>query len=58
MKVLLLNAGSSSLKCTLVESDGAEVLARAKADWAGAVSRYERNGPGDARVADHIADAR
>ncbi|NVB85606.1 MAG: acetate/propionate family kinase [Kofleriaceae bacterium] len=55
MRVLLLNAGSSSLKCTLVESEGAEVLARAKADWAGAVSRYEREGPGDARVAEDVS---
>jgi acetate kinase len=55
VKVLLLNAGSSSLKCTLVESDGAEVLARAKADWAGAVSRYERQGPGDARIAEDVS---
>lgn len=50
MKVLLLNAGSSSLKCTLVESAGSAVVARASADWAGPVTRYERSGPGEERV--------
>ena len=46
MKVLLLNGGSSSLKCTLVESAGAVVVAHATADWAGAATHYawERDG--------------
>ena len=35
MKVLLLNAGSSSLKCTLMESDNSVVFASSLADWAG-----------------------
>lgn len=39
MIFLLLNAGSSSLKATLMMADGTEV-ARATADWAGAVTRY------------------
>ena len=46
MSVLLLNAGSSSLKCTLMESDGSAVVARASADWAGPVTRYECSVPG------------
>lgn len=54
VRVLLLNAGSSSLKCTLVESTG-QVLVRAKADWAGAVARYERQGPGDERISEPLA---
>ena len=45
MRVLLLNAGSSSLKCSLVESEGRRVLARATADWAGAAAEYVRAGP-------------
>jgi acetate kinase len=35
-----LNAGSSSLKCTLVDSEGGALLAQASADWAGPVTRY------------------
>jgi acetate kinase len=50
--VLLINAGSSSIKCTLMESDGRAVLARASADWAGSVTRYERSGPG----AEHVSE--
>jgi acetate kinase len=48
--VLLLNAGSSSLKCTLMESDGGAVVAKASADWAGTVTRYERSVPGGERA--------
>ena len=40
MRVLLLNAGSSSLKCTLIESEGSRVVAGASADWAGPVTHY------------------
>ncbi|NUP09458.1 MAG: acetate/propionate family kinase [Polyangiaceae bacterium] len=54
MRVLLLNAGSSSLKCTLMESVGASVVARATADWAGAATRYERVGPGSARRSEEV----
>ena len=44
MKVLLFNAGSSSLKATLVEaSDGIEI-ASGSADWAGFVTRYRYAG--------------
>jgi acetate kinase len=41
MKIFLLNAGSSSLKCFLVESSSGVVLARGQADWAGERSRYQ-----------------
>ncbi len=41
--MLLLNAGSSSLKCTLMKSQGA-VVARASADWAGRAARYTFSG--------------
>jgi acetate kinase len=45
-RFLLLNAGSSSLKCTLLEAAGRAVVGRASADWAGTVARYacERGG--------------
>src|SRR2546423_14275852 len=44
MIVLLLNAGSSSLKATLMESGVGKVLARGLADWAGSTARYEYAG--------------
>jgi acetate kinase len=55
VRVLLVNAGSSSLKCSLMESTGRAVIARATADWAGPVTRYERSGPGDERVSREVA---
>src|SRR4029450_9396690 len=42
---LLLNAGSSSLKATLVESGDSAVLASGMADWAGSETRYRYVGP-------------
>jgi acetate kinase len=45
MKVLLLNAGSSSLKCTLLESENNAIVADSLADWAGSVTRYHYAGP-------------
>jgi acetate kinase len=49
-RVFLLNAGSSSLKCTVIDSTTRQVLARASADWAGTMTRYERTGPGADQV--------
>src|SRR5262245_34321437 len=43
MQVLLLNAGSSSLKCTLVDSATKAVVGWACADWAGSTARYQRS---------------
>ena len=40
MKILLLNAGSSSLKASLVESDNGRTIASGLADWAGSTTRY------------------
>jgi len=51
----LLNAGSSSLKCSLMESADSTVVARASADWAGPVTRYERSGPGAERVSEQVS---
>src|SRR5262249_16458078 len=44
MNVLLLNAGSSSLKATVMDSPGGKVVARGLADWAGHTTRYEYAG--------------
>jgi acetate kinase len=40
MMVLLLNAGSSGLKFSLIEADTAAVRAQGMADWAGPTTRY------------------
>jgi acetate kinase len=45
MNILLLNAGSSSLKCTLMESANATAIARGQADWAGSETHYQYAGP-------------
>jgi acetate kinase len=45
MNVLLLNAGSSSLKAALMNSADCSEIVRALADWAGATTRYEYAGP-------------
>ena len=50
MLVLLLNAGSSSLKCTLVELETGRVVGRASADWAGAATRYVCSATGGERA--------
>jgi acetate kinase len=44
MNILLLNAGSSSLKGTLMESADGTVVARGLADWAGSATRYQYAG--------------
>ena len=46
MHVLLLNAGSSSLKAAVVDSSAGAVVARASAEWAGGETRYVYDGPG------------
>jgi acetate kinase len=45
MNILLLNAGSSSLKCTLIEAAQRNVIAQGQGDWAGAVTHYQYTGP-------------
>src|SRR5437868_6876730 len=54
MKVLLLNAGSSSLKATLMESADGTVLAHGLADWAGSVTRYQYTAPGGMERSDEV----
>jgi hypothetical protein len=41
MNILLLNAGSSSLKAALMESADGEVVAHGLADWAGSMTHYQ-----------------
>jgi acetate kinase len=55
VRVLLFNAGSSSLKATLVEAGGGRVLAHASAGWAGPVTRYVCTGPAGARVSEEVS---
>jgi acetate kinase len=54
VRVLLLNAGSSSLKATLVEAGGGRVVAHASADWAGPVTRYVCTRPAGDRVSEEV----
>lgn len=53
MKILLLNAGSSSLKATLMASDGTPI-ARGLADWAGSATRYSYAGPDGKEHAEEV----
>jgi acetate kinase len=45
MNVLLLNAGSSSQKATVMASADGTVVARGLSDWAGSVTHYQYAGP-------------
>ncbi|REJ73966.1 MAG: acetate kinase [Planctomycetota bacterium] len=54
MTILLLNAGSSSLKCTLMQERDGTVVASARADWAGSVTRYEYTGPDGQKHAEEV----
>jgi acetate kinase len=44
MNILLLNAGSSSLKATLMDADSGTIGARGQGDWAGTSTRYQFTG--------------
>jgi acetate kinase len=45
MNILLLNAGSSSLKATVMRAADGTVVARGLADWAGSATPYQYAGP-------------
>src|SRR5438445_6404499 len=47
MLILLFNAGSSTLKASLVESSDGRAIASGLADWAGSATRYRYAGPDD-----------
>jgi acetate kinase len=55
MKILLLNAGSSSLKATLVESSDGTTIASSLVDWAGSKTRYRYTGPDGNERSDEVA---
>ena len=40
MSILLLNAGSSSLKAAVMDADSGQMLFEALTDWAGPTTRY------------------
>lgn len=40
MRILTLNAGSSSLKFSLIETDGEQTVVKGSAEWAGVPTRY------------------
>ncbi|MBI3860807.1 MAG: acetate kinase [Planctomycetia bacterium] len=54
MNILLLNAGSSSLKATLMDSKEGKPLATGLADWAGTVTRYRYAGPDGAERSEDV----
>src|SRR5207245_929611 len=55
MNVLLLNAGSSSLKCTLMESADGKEIAHGLADWAGSATHYQYVGPGGKQPVEEVS---
>jgi acetate kinase len=55
MNILLLNAGSSSLKCTLMDSADSTVFAGSLADWAGPVTCYQYAGPDGKEHSEEVA---
>jgi acetate kinase len=55
MNILLLNAGSSSLKCTLMEASGGTTIARGLADWAGSATQYQYAGPDGRQHSEKVA---
>ena len=55
MNILLLNAGSSSLKCTLLEAVDGQVIAQSLADWAGSVTHYEYARPDGKEHSEDVA---
>jgi acetate kinase len=55
MGILLFNAGSSSLKCTLMRAADQAVIAQGEADWAGASANYEYAGPDNKKRSETVA---
>ncbi len=53
-KILLLNAGSSSLKATLVDANDGREIASGLTDWAGSVTRYRYAGPDEKEHAEEV----
>jgi acetate kinase len=55
MNILLLNAGSSSLKCTLMEPADGRVVACSLVDWAGSETHYKYAGPDGREHAEKVS---
>ena len=55
MSILLLNAGSSSLKATLVEASTGAVVASGEGDWAGDQTRYHHAGADGAGRSEQVS---
>lgn len=55
MKILLFNAGSSSLKATLVDANDGKEHATGSADWAGSVTRYRYAGPDEKEHSEEVS---
>jgi acetate kinase len=55
MNILLLNAGSSSLKCTLMEGANGTAIARGLADWAGSTTQYQYEGPDGRKHSENVS---
>jgi acetate kinase len=55
MNILLLNAGSSSLKGTLMQSGDSTVIAHGLADWAGLTTRYQYGGAGGKERSEEVS---
>jgi acetate kinase len=55
MDILLLNAGSSSLKAALMKSADGAVIAHGLADWAGSPTRYDYAAPDGRKHSEEVA---
>jgi acetate kinase len=55
MIVLILNAGSISLKATLMESDDGRPIAHGSADWAGLMTKYQYSAPDGKRHSEEVS---
>jgi acetate kinase len=56
VSILLFNAGSSSLKSTLMDTSNGVALARGMADWAGSTTHYTYAGPhGQSREVENVS---
>jgi acetate kinase len=54
MRILLVNAGSSSLKAALVDPEHGATVASGLADWAGAATHYRYQGPEGAEQTEEV----
>lgn len=54
MLILLLNAGSSSLKGSLVDSSDGRTVAAALADWAGETTQYHFTGADGCKISEEV----